>query len=72
MRVTPWRGAHGRKAHSGTEQSTIPTSQGGRFGLTLAAAGEVAGAGSKGVVVVAVDRDGTAAERGFAAEQYHS
>ena len=56
-----------RKAHSGTEQSTIPTSQGGRFGLTLAAAGEVAGAGSKGVVVVAVDRDGTAAERGFAA-----
>ena len=37
------------------------------MGLTLAAAGEVAGAGSKGVLVVAVDRDGTAAERGFAA-----
>ena len=56
-----------RKAHAATKQSTIPASQGGRFGLTLAAAGEVAGAGSKGVVVVAVDRDGSAAERGFAA-----
>jgi serine protease Do len=36
-----------------------------RFGLTLAPAGKVAGAGGEGVVVVAVDPDGPAADRGF-------
>src|SRR5262245_10457465 len=35
------------------------------LGLTLAPAGSVAGSGSKGVVVTAVDPDGPAAERGF-------
>ncbi|HLN11300.1 MAG TPA: Do family serine endopeptidase [Xanthobacteraceae bacterium] len=36
-----------------------------RFGLTLAPAGKVAGAGGEGVVVVAVNPDGPAANRGF-------
>jgi serine protease Do len=36
-----------------------------RLGLTLAPASKVAGAGSEGVVVTAVDPDGPAAERGF-------
>ena len=36
-----------------------------RFGLTLAPAGGVAGAGSDGVVVTKVDPDGPAAEHGF-------
>ncbi len=35
------------------------------LGLTLAPASDVAGAGGKGVVVVGVDPDGPAAERGF-------
>jgi serine protease Do len=35
------------------------------LGLTLAPAGSVAGSGSKGVVVTAVEPDGPAAERGF-------
>ncbi len=36
-----------------------------RLGLTLAPADEVAGSGSKGVVITGVDPDGPAAERGF-------
>ena len=35
------------------------------LGLTLAPAGDVAGAGGKGVAVVAVDFDSPAAEHGF-------
>ena len=54
-----------RKASSGAETSRAPASDGSRFGLTLAAAGDVADAGSKGVVVVAVDPGGTAADQGF-------
>ena len=38
----------------------------GKFGLTLAPASRVAGAGSVGVVVTGVDSSGTAAEHGFA------
>ena len=36
-----------------------------RLGLSLAPAGDVEGAGQKGVVVTAVDPDGPAAQRGF-------
>jgi serine protease Do len=54
-----------RKASSGTNTSRAPASDGSRFGLTLAAAGDVAGAGSKGVVVVAVDPGGAATDHGF-------
>jgi serine protease Do len=35
------------------------------LGLSVAPAGEVAGAGSKGVVITAVDPDGPAAEHGL-------
>jgi serine protease Do len=52
------------RKYSRTEQSTTSASPDSRFGLTLAAAGDVAGAGNKGVVVVAVDPDGAAAEHG--------
>jgi serine protease Do len=38
-----------------------------RLGLTLAPASEVAGSGSEGVVVTAVEPDGVAAEHGFKA-----
>jgi serine protease Do len=41
------------------------TTQFSRLGLTLAPASKVAGSGSEGVVVTAVDPDGPAADRGF-------
>jgi len=42
-----------------------PSGSESHLGLTLAPADQVAGSGSKGVVVTAVDPDGPAAERGF-------
>jgi len=50
------------KAETGSKSSEngVP-----HLGLTLAPAGDVAGAGGKGVAVVGVDPDGPAAERGF-------
>jgi serine protease Do len=56
-----------RQASAGSEErrsgsdSTTP-----RLGLTLAPASDVAGAGSEGVAVTAVDPNGPAAEHGFA------
>jgi serine protease Do len=46
------------------ERSGTPANRGPHLGLTLAPAGNVAGAGEQGVVVVAVDPDGPAAEHG--------
>jgi serine protease Do len=49
-------------ANSGSEE---PTSGVPHLGLQVAPASEVSGAGSRGVVVTAVDPDGVAAEQGF-------
>jgi serine protease Do len=53
-----------RQASAG-DQSSKETAGTPRLGLQLAPAGEVAGSGDKGVVVVAVDPQGPAAEHGF-------
>jgi serine protease Do len=52
------------QANAGSEQSDKSAGT-PHLGLRLAPASEVAGSGDKGVVVVAVDPDGPAAERGF-------
>jgi serine protease Do len=49
----------------GERQQKSPTSRSGAFGLTLAPASDVQGAGSEGVVVTDVNPDGPAAEHGF-------
>lgn len=54
-----------REARAGSPERELPDSDVGRLGLTLAPAGSVGGAGSPGVVVTAVDPNGTAAEHGF-------
>ena len=51
-----------RHARAG-DNDTMPGTP--RLGLSVAPASEVAGAGSKGVVITAVDPDGPAAERGL-------
>ena len=51
----------GSEEHRSGSDSTTP-----RLGLTLAPASDVAGAGSEGVAVTAVDPNGPAAEHGFA------
>jgi len=53
--------------HAGAEEHDKPADNAPRLGLNLAPAGQVAGAGSEGVVVIAVSPDGPAAERGFEA-----
>jgi serine protease Do len=53
------------QANAGSEQSDKSAAGTPHLGLRLAPANEVAGSGDKGVVVVAVDPDGPAAERGF-------
>src|SRR5215471_8171447 len=52
---------------SAGRDSAKPTSGVPHLGLKLAPAGEVSGAGDKGVVVTAVEPDGPAAEQGFQA-----
>ncbi|WP_024516010.1 Do family serine endopeptidase [Bradyrhizobium sp. Tv2a-2] len=51
-----------REANAGKEEGSASTPH---LGLSVAPAGEVAGAGSKGVVVTNVDPEGPAAEHGF-------
>jgi serine protease Do len=53
-----------RQAKADTESAT-PTNGLPHLGLSVAPAGDVAGAGGQGVVVTAVDPDGPAAEQGF-------
>jgi serine protease Do len=55
-------GAQQANAHEQPSESSqgVP-----HLGLSLAPATDVAGAGSMGVVVMSVDPDGTASERGF-------
>jgi serine protease Do len=53
-----------RQANAGN-QETRPDSGSPHIGLRLAPANEVAGSGGKGVVVTAVDPEGSAAELGF-------
>jgi serine protease Do len=53
------------RARAGVEERTIAGREAPRLGLTLVPAGNVAGAGSEGVVVTAVDPSGPAAEHGF-------
>ena len=48
-----------------TDEDKVAPSDVGRLGLTLAPAANVAGAGSAGVVVTAVDPDGPASEHGM-------
>jgi serine protease Do len=48
-----------------TDEDKVAPGDVGRLGLTLAPAGNVAGAGSAGVVVTAVDPDGPASEHGI-------
>ena len=52
-----------QQARNGSDDSDSSATE-THLGLTLAPAGSVAGSGSKGVVVTAVDPDGPAAERG--------
>src|SRR5262249_58487269 len=52
-----------QQARTGSDDSDSSATE-THLGLTLAPAGSVAGSGSKGVVVTAVDPDGPAAERG--------
>jgi serine protease Do len=52
-----------REANAGKEQEGSALTP--HLGLSVAPAGEVAGAGAKGVVVTKVDPDGPAAEHGF-------
>jgi serine protease Do len=54
-----------RQARANTEEREQNGMELPRLGLTLAPAGKVAGAGTEGVVVTAVDPDGPAADRGF-------
>ena len=53
-----------RQANAG-DQSSKEAAGTPHLGLQLAPAGEIAGSGDKGVVVVAVDPQGPAAEHGF-------
>ena len=53
-----------RQANAGGDQSSKATAGTQHLGLSLAPAGEVDGAGEKGVVVTSVDPDGPAAEHG--------
>ncbi len=53
------------RASSPSDGSDNGAADMGKFGLTLAPAARVAGAGSQGVVVTGVDSTGAAAERGF-------
>jgi serine protease Do len=55
-----------KQASASSEDSDSNGADFGKFGLALAPASRVAGAGSVGVVVTGVDSSGTAAERGFA------
>jgi serine protease Do len=57
-------GEHQQQANAAHEDSA-PTPGMPHLGLSVAPAGDVAGAGSKGLVVTAVDPDGPAAERGL-------
>jgi serine protease Do len=50
---------------SATQEQTAPTNGVPHLGLTVAPAGDVAGAGDSGVVVTAVQPDGPAAQAGF-------
>jgi serine protease Do len=54
-----------RQAQAGSTGNEMPGNGVPRLGLTLAPAAEVAGAGSKGVAVTAVEPDGPAAEHGL-------
>ena len=54
-----------RQANAGAEQQSNAPAGTPHLGLSLAPAGEVDGAGQKGVVVTAVDPQGPAAERGI-------
>ncbi len=54
-----------RQANAGEQQPSKETAGTPHLGLSLAPAGEVEGAGQKGVVVTSVDPDGPAAEHGF-------
>src|SRR5882757_6003183 len=54
-----------RKQANAGNRETRPDSGSPHIGLRLAPANEVAGSGGKGVVVTAVDPDGSAAEHGF-------
>jgi len=54
-----------RQAKAGQEQQSRETSDTPHLGLSLAPAGEVQGAGDKGVVVTSVDPNGPAAEHGL-------
>ncbi len=53
-----------RQANEGGEQPSTETAGTPYLGLTLAPAGEVDGAGERGVVVTSADPDGAAAEHG--------
>jgi serine protease Do len=54
-----------QEAKTATHNGEMPGVDLPRLGLSLAPAGEVAGAGSQGVTVTAVDPDGTAADHGL-------
>ena len=54
-----------REANAGADRRPNAAAGGPHLGLSLAPAGEVDGAGQKGVVVTAVDPQGPAAERGI-------
>jgi serine protease Do len=54
-----------RQAKAGDEQSSQEGAGTPHLGLSLAPAGDVEGAGQKGVVVTSVDPEGPAAEHGF-------
>jgi serine protease Do len=54
-----------RKQANAGKRETQPASGSPHIGLRLAPANEVAGSGGKGVVVTAVDPEGSAAEHGF-------
>jgi serine protease Do len=54
-----------RKQANAGNRETQPESGSSHIGLRLAPANEVAGSGGKGVVVTAVDPEGSAAEHGF-------
>ena len=64
--VTLAQAPNEQQASAGRD-SAKPTSGVPHLGLQLAPAGEVSGAGEKGVVVTAVEPDGPAAEQGFQA-----
>jgi serine protease Do len=64
LTVTLGEMSNEHQAKADTEQQT-PSSGIPHLGLSLAPAGDVAGAGDKGVVVMNVEPDGPAAEQGF-------